>query len=66
MQHGLDLLGPDYTKKRKIENETVVLGFGATMQQKENGVRVHSGRFLQTPAHSTLQCENIRLFRLPP
>ena len=44
------------------------MGFGATVQQKENGVRAHSGGFQQTPAHSTLQCGIIRPFCLkgPP
>ena len=43
------------TRQRETsENETTVLEFGTTVQQKENGVRAHSGGFLQTPAHSTL------------
>ena len=44
MQRGLDLLRPDYTK------EAIVLGFGAAVQQKENGVRAYSDGFLQTRA----------------
>ena len=32
------------------------MGFGATLQQKENGVMARSGGFQQTPVHSTLQC----------
>ena len=54
------------TRKRETsENEVIVLGFGATVQQKENGVRAHSGDFLQTLAHSILQRANIWLFHLP-
>ena len=30
------------------ENEAIALGFGTTVQHKENGVRAHSGGFLQT------------------
>ena len=64
MQRGRDLLSPDYTKERsKRERVLIVLGVGATLQRKENGVKAHSGGFLQTPAHSTLQYANIRPFR---
>ena len=57
IQRFLDLLRPDYTRERETsENEVIVLGFGATVQQKRNGVRAHSGDFLQTTPHSTLQC----------
>ena len=48
-----------------IYKPPIVWRFGATMQQKENDVGMHSIGFLQTPAHSTLQCTNIPLFRLP-
>ena len=44
MQRAFDLLRPDYTK------EAIVLGFGAAVQQKENGVRAYSDGFLQTRA----------------
>ena len=53
-------------KKETSENEDKVWEFGATVEQKGNGVRAQSGGFLQTPTHSTLQCANIRLFRPPP
>ena len=52
-------------KRETSENEVMVLGFIATVQHKENGVSAHSGGFLQTSAHSTLECSNIRPFRLP-
>ena len=65
MQCGLGLLHPDYTEERNKREEAIVLGFGATVQQK-NGVRVHSGGFLHARAHSTLHCANIRPFGLPP
>ena len=47
------------------KNEAIVLEFDATVQQKENWVRGHSGGFLQTPAHSTLHSMDIRPFGLP-
>ena len=38
------------TQKRETsEKEAIVLGFGATVQQKEDGVGVHSCGFLQMP-----------------
>ena len=53
------------TRKRETnKNDAKVLGFGATVQQKENGIRAHSSGFLRTPPHSTLQCANIWPFRL--
>ena len=55
MQRGLDLLRLDYKKERNKRERGHSLGVGATVQQKENGVRVHSGGFLQTSPHSTLQ-----------
>ena len=39
-------------KRETNENEAIVLGFGATVQQKESGIGAHSGGFLQTPTHS--------------
>ena len=49
------------TRKRKAnKNKAIILGFGDTVQQNENGVRGYSGGFLQTLSHSTLQCANIR------
>ena len=62
MQPGL--LRTDYTKRETSENEVMVLGLGATVQHNRNGVRAHSGGFLQIPAQSTLQCANIWPFRL--
>ena len=51
----LDLL--QFTQKRETsENKAIGLEFAVTVQQKGNGVRAHSGGFLQTPAHGTLQC----------
>ena len=46
MQHNSDLLCPDYTKEKTKENKGMVLVFGATMQQKENGVRSQGSGFL--------------------
>ena len=54
-----------YTGKRKKVRTRTVLGFGASVQQKDNGVRAHSGGFLPTPSHSTLQCANVRPFGFP-
>ena len=55
------------TRERETnENEAIVLRFGATVQQKDNGVRSHSDGFQQSSAHGTLQCANIRPFRPPP
>ena len=51
-------------RRETSKNEAIVLWFGATVQQKENGVRVQSGGFLQTPPHSTLQCEKYDEFRV--
>ena len=65
MSRGLNLLCPDYTKERNNENEAIVFGYGATVQLKKMVLGAHSGDFLQTPAHSTLQCANIRPFCLP-
>ena len=65
MQHDLDLLCPVTRKRETIESQAIVLEFGATEQQKENDVRANSGGLLQKPVHSTLQCANIRQFRLP-
>ena len=48
MQYGLDLLRPDYTKERNKREGGYSLGFGATVHQKENGVRAQSVGFLQT------------------
>ena len=39
VQRCLDMLRPDYTKKKTSENEAIVLGVGTIVQQKENGVR---------------------------
>ena len=44
-------------KRDTSENKPIVLRFGPKVQQKENGIRMHSFSFLQRPVHSTLQCE---------
>ena len=62
MQRGTDFLRPSNTEGRNKSHSSGVLRRSAT---KENGVTVHSGGFLQTPKHSTLQCANIRPFLLP-
>ena len=37
------------TQKRETsQSEAIVLWFGATVEQRENGIRVHSGGFLKT------------------
>ena len=48
MQRDLDLLRSDYTKKTS-ENEAIVLEFGATVQQKENGIRALAVAFFRHP-----------------
>ena len=65
MQRGVDLLRPDYVKKKTSENEAIVYGFGATVQQKGNGVRAHIDGFQKTPVRSTLQCASMRPIRFP-
>ena len=59
MQCDLDLLRPDYMKRETSKNKAIVLGFGATVQQKGNGLGVHGGGLLRTHMHRTLLCANI-------
>ena len=47
------------------ENEAIVLRFGDTVRQKENGVRAHSSGFPQTPAHIA-HCRIYGCFVPPP
>ena len=65
MQRSLDLLCPDYTKERTSEKEAIVLRFGATVRQNENGIRAYSGGFLHASMHSTLQCARLGRFVFP-
>ena len=63
--NAVTLIALGLLKRETSENEAIALGFGTIVQLKENGVMAHSSGFLQTPAHSPLQCANIRRFVFP-